>query len=152
MLYLSMIRDLYGNSIVAYKTIAQQTGNLVLDAIRLAIKKEKKRVAVELQFHSDQDFHYTSHAYFKLTQSYRTTPAMSNKGNPHDNAMAENFFSILKTECSYLHKPKTFAEANYVFKLTGHHSPLSPAKQDTRHIRLQLRQAKFRKGFVFAVS
>ena len=30
-LYLSMIRDLYDNSIVAYKTAAQQTVNLVLD-------------------------------------------------------------------------------------------------------------------------
>ena len=26
--------------------------------------------------------------------------------------MAENFFSILKTECIYRHKPATFAEAN----------------------------------------
>jgi len=25
--------------------------------------------------------------------------------------MAENFFSILKTECIYRHKPKTFQEA-----------------------------------------
>ena len=41
-LYLSMIRDLYDNSIVAYKTGTQQTVNLVLDTIRLAMKKEKK--------------------------------------------------------------------------------------------------------------
>ena len=53
-LYLSMIRDLYDNSIVAYKTATQQTINLVLDTIRLAMKKEKKRVAAELQLHSDQ--------------------------------------------------------------------------------------------------
>ena len=111
-LYLSMIRDLYDNSIVAYKTARQQTVNLVLDTIRLAMKKEKKRVAAELQLHSDQGFQYTSHAYFKLTQSYRITPSMSSKGNPYDNAMAENFFSILKTECIYRHKPKTFSEAN----------------------------------------
>ena len=26
--------------------------------------------------------------------------------------MAEKFFSILKTECIYRHKPKTFKEAN----------------------------------------
>lgn len=50
-LYLSMIRDLYGNSIVAYKTATSQTVNLVLDTIRLAVKKEK--VAGELQLHSD---------------------------------------------------------------------------------------------------
>ena len=119
-LYLSMIRDLFDNSIVAYKTATQQTVNLVLDTIRLAMKKEKKRVAAELQLHSDQGFQYTSQAYFKLTQSYSITPSMSSKGNPYDNAMAENFFSILKTECIYRHKPKTFEEArnlidNYIY-------------------------------------
>ena len=110
-LYLSMIRDLYDNSIVAYKTATQQTVNLVLDTIRLAMKKEKKRVAAELQLHSDQGFQYTSQAYFKLTQAYGITPSMSRKGNPYDNAMAENFFSILKTECIYRHKPRTLSDA-----------------------------------------
>ena len=110
-LYLSVIRDLYDNSIVAYKTATQQTINLVLDTIRLAMKKEKKRVAAELQLHSDQGFQYTSQAYFKLTQSYGITPSMSRKGNPYDNAMAENFFSILKTECIYRHKPRTLSDA-----------------------------------------
>ena len=111
-LYLSMIRDLFDNSIVAYKTASQQTVNLVLDTIRLAMKREKKKIAEELQLHSDQGFQYTSHAYFKLTQSYGITPSMSRKGNPYDNAMAENFFSILKTECIYRHKPASLREAN----------------------------------------
>ena len=108
-LYLSIIRDLYDNSIVAYKTGTQQTVNLVLDTIRAAKKKEK--VTAELQLHSDQGFQYTSHAYFKLTKSYHITPSMSSKGNPYDNAMAENFFSILKTECIHRVKLKTFEEA-----------------------------------------
>ena len=111
-LYLSMIRDLYDNSIVAYKTATQQTVNLVLDTIRLAMKKEKRKVAAELQLHSDQGAQYASQAYFELTKSYGITPSMSRKGNPYDNAMAENFFSILKTECIYRHKPKTFKDAN----------------------------------------
>ncbi len=111
-LYLSMIRDLYDNSIVAYKTGTQQTVNLVLDTIRLAMKQGKKRAAAELQLHSDQGFQYTSQAYFQLTKQYGITPSMSRKGNPYDNAMAENFFSILKIECIYRHKPATFSEAN----------------------------------------
>ena len=111
-LYLSMIRDLYDNSIVAYKTGTEQTVNLVLDTIRLAMRKEKKRVAAELQLHSDQGFQYTSPAYFNLTKSYGITPSMSRRGNCYDNAMAENFFSILKTECIYRHKPASFCEAN----------------------------------------
>ena len=111
-LYLSMIRDLYDNSIVAYKTGTEQTVNLVLDTIHLAMRKEKKRVAAELQLHSDQGFQYTSQAYFKLTQKYGITPSMSRRGNCYDNAMAENFFSILKTECIYRYKPASFIDAN----------------------------------------
>ena len=114
-LYLSVIRDLYDRSIVAYKTGAKQTVNLVLDTIRLAVHKEKlrkKKVTAELRLHSDQGFQYTSHGYFKLTQSYGITPSMSRRGNCYDNALAENFFGILKTECIYRHKPETFKEAN----------------------------------------
>ena len=111
-LYLSMIQDLYDNSIVAYKTGTEQTVNLVLDTIRLAMKQEEKKVAAELQLHSDQGAQYASQAYFELTQTYGITPSMSRRGNPYDNAMAENFFSILKTECIYRHKPATFSEAN----------------------------------------
>ena len=111
-LYLSMIRDLYDNSVVAYKTSSHQTVNLVLDTIRLALKQEKKRVAAELQLHSDQGFQYTSQAYFDLTQEYGITPSMSRRGNCYDNAMAENFFSILKTECIYRQKLDSFEQAN----------------------------------------
>ena len=118
-LYLSIIRDLYDNSIVAHKTGTNQSVNLVLDTIRLAMQKEKK-VAAELQLHSDQGGQYTSQAYFDLTKEYGITPSMSRRGNCYDNAMAENFFSILKTECIYRHQATTFAEAralidNYIY-------------------------------------
>ena len=108
-LYLSVIRDLFDNSIVAYKTGTEQNINLVLNTIREAKKKEK--ITAELQLHSDQGFQYTSSAYFKLTQSYGITPSMSRRGNPYDNALAENFFSILKTECIYRTKLQTYEEA-----------------------------------------
>ena len=108
-LYLSIIRDLYDNSIIAYKTGTEQNVNIVLNTIKSAMKKEK--VTAELQLHSDQGFQYTSQGYFKLTQSYGITPSMSRRGNPYDNALAENFFSILKTECIYRIKLQTFDEA-----------------------------------------
>lgn len=45
---------------------------------------------------------------------------MSRRGNPYDNALAENFFSILKTECIYQTKIAMLAEAkklmdDYIF-------------------------------------
>ena len=78
------------------------TVKLVLDTIKKAMRKEK--VTAELQLHSDQGSQYVSHEYHLLTKSYGITPSMSRRGNPYDNALAENFFSILKTEC--IHRVK----------------------------------------------
>ena len=61
--------------------------------------------------HSDQGFQYTSHAYFSLTKEYGIIPSMSRRGNCYDNAMAENFFSILKSECLNRYKLSSFAQA-----------------------------------------
>ena len=109
-LYLSVIRDLFDNSIVAYKTGTEQNINLVLSTIREAKKKEK--VTAELQLHSDQGFQYTSESYYRLTKEYGISPSMSRRGNPYDNALAENFFSILKTECIHRVKLATYEEAS----------------------------------------
>ena len=108
-LYLSIIRDLFDNSIVSYKTSTTQNVQLVLETIKAA--KRKKKVTGELQLHSDQGFQSTSKQYFNLTQSYSILQSMSRRGNPYDNALAENFFSILKTECIYRVKLKTYDEA-----------------------------------------
>ena len=111
-LYLSIIRDLYDNSIVAYKMDKEQSIKLVLDTIKAAKRKEK--ITAEVQLHSDQGFQYTSQAYFNLTQSYGITPSMSRRGNPYDNALAENFFSILKTECIHRVKLSGYDEASLI--------------------------------------
>ncbi|MDE6470129.1 MAG: IS3 family transposase [Eubacterium sp.] len=47
-----------------------------------------------------------------LTKSYGITPSMSRRGNPYDNALAENFFSILKTECIHRVKLQSYEETS----------------------------------------
>jgi len=106
-LYLSMIRDLHDNFVVSHHIGTEQTINLVTETV----KKAKREVADGLILHSDQGSQYTSPAYNALTKEYSILPSMSRAGNPLDNAMAENFFSILKTECVKLQKPQTFEEA-----------------------------------------
>lgn len=105
--YLSIIKDLYDNSIIAYKTGTEQTVNLVLNTIKAA----KEKITTELQLHSDQGFQYTSIEYFNLTKEYGIIPSMSRRGNCYDNACAENFFGILKAECIHRVKPKTIEQA-----------------------------------------
>jgi len=108
-LYLSVIRDLFDNSIIAHRTGTEQTVNLVLNTLKDA--KAKEMAAAELLLHSDQGLQYTSHGYFTLTKEYGITPSMSRRGNCYDNAMAENFFSILKSECIYRQKLDTYDQA-----------------------------------------
>ncbi len=81
---------------------------LVVRNLQSAYKKEK--VAGELLLHSDQGTQYTSTAYKGLSTAYGITLSMSRRGNCYDNSVIEGFFSILKTECIYRSRPRTFNE------------------------------------------
>ena len=105
--YLSVIKDLYDNFIVAYDTGTVQDNALVYRTI----KKAKKEVADGLILHSDQGFQYTSHGYSNLTKEYGILPSMSRAGTPLDNAPAENFFGTFKTECYYRQQVETLEQA-----------------------------------------
>jgi transposase InsO family protein len=107
--YLSAIRDLCGQFIVAYKTANRQDYSLVKNTITEAMKSEKPCKPPLL--HSDGGGQYRSYDHKKVIDEYGFTPSMSKPATPGDNAMAENFFSIFKTECIYLEKPKTLDEA-----------------------------------------
>ena len=108
-LYLSMIKDLYDNSIVGYKYATQMPASLVIETVRAAVKNAKPSGGLIL--HSDNGFQYTSQAYYNVAIANGIKPSMSSVGCPYDNACAENFFSMLKTECIYRAKPQTFDEA-----------------------------------------
>jgi putative transposase len=106
-LYLSIVKDLYDNFIVAFEMSTAQDNALVLRTL----KKAKKEITAGLVLHSDQGFPYTSQRYLQQTQEYCIIPSMSKPGSPLDNACAENFFGILKAECLYRHQPQTILEA-----------------------------------------
>lgn len=107
--YLSTILDLHDRSIVSYKTSTRNDSKLVTDTLKQAMRNQN--VTVERQLHSDQGSQYTSREYFNLTQEYGITPSMSRRANPYDNAVMESFFSLFKTECIYLCRPKTISHA-----------------------------------------
>ena len=55
-----------------------------------------------LILHSDQGWQYQHKHYQKMLVDKGIRQSMSRKGNCLDNACAENFFSLLKTELLYL--------------------------------------------------
>lgn len=112
-MYLSAIKDLYNNEIVAYHISWRNDLKLVFDTLK---KAKKKRNVKGVLLHSDQGFQYTSRQYNKLIKKYQMKASMSRKGNCWDNACMENFFSHFKTECFYLYSFRTAEEVKDAVK------------------------------------
>lgn len=80
----------------------------------MAIQREKTQLG--LIFHSDRGTQYAAVAYQNALAVQGIRQSMSYRGNPYDNAVAENFFSCLKCELVSLHRYSSRAQAqNSIF-------------------------------------
>lgn len=69
---------------------------LVIDALLMAVWRRKPKS--KLMIHSGQGVQYTSKDWCQFLKEHNLEASMSRRGNCHDNAVAESFFSSLKTE------------------------------------------------------
>ncbi len=94
--YLSPIVDLFTKEVVAYRIAKNACLPLVTDMLTEAVAtlaKDAKPIV-----HSDQGWQYRHRKYQQTLAERGLTQSMSRKGNCLDNAVAENFFALLKTE------------------------------------------------------
>ncbi|MED0709747.1 IS3 family transposase [Aneurinibacillus aneurinilyticus] len=108
-LYLSAVKDVFNNEIVAYQLSERNDNDLVLQTFTKAFAKQKD--VTGLVVHSDQGFQYTSHAYHDMLPKVGAQISMSRRGNCLDNASMESFFSHLKMEGLYPYHIRSLAEA-----------------------------------------
>lgn len=108
-LYLSAIKDLFNNEIIAYHMSLRNDNELVLQTFRNAFGKTKD--VSGLIVHSDQGFQYTSYAYHDMLPKVGAQISMSRRGNCFDNASMESFFSHLKAEGLYPYNIRSLEEA-----------------------------------------
>jgi putative transposase len=95
-LYLAVLLDLYSRRVVGWAMSERPDGQLVLDALAMAIAQ--RRPLPGLIHHTDQGIQYASRLYRSRLQTQGMRPSMSRKGNCYDNAVVESFFSSLKNE------------------------------------------------------
>lgn len=95
-LFLAAVMDLYSRQIVGWATQPTMTSDLVLQALVAAVWKRKPGAGVMV--HSDQGSQFTSSDWQSFLKAHRMVASMSRRGNCHDNAVAESFFSVLKKE------------------------------------------------------
>ncbi|KQL43624.1 transposase [Brevibacillus choshinensis] len=108
-LYLSAVKDLFNNEIVAYHLAQRNDNDLVLQTFKKAFQNKEDMSG--LIVHSDQGFQYTSYAYHDMLPKVGAQISMSRRGNCYDNASMESFFSHLKTEALYPYDIRTVDEA-----------------------------------------
>jgi len=95
-LYLAAILDLFSRFVVGWAVSAINDRHLTLKALQMALKRRCPEAG--LLHHSDQGSTYASEDYQRLLGAHGLTCSMSRRGNCHDNAVMEAFFSSLKSE------------------------------------------------------
>ncbi len=95
-LYLAAILDLFSRFIVGWAVSAVNDRHLTLRALEVALKR--RGPGPGLLHHSDQGCTYASEDYQALLAARGIVCSMSRRGNCHDNAVMESFFSTVKSE------------------------------------------------------
>ncbi len=113
-LYLAIVKDLCSRKVVGYAFSDRIDTQLTLNALDLAYRRRMPPKG--LIFHSDRGVQYASKAYRERLEEYHIRQSMSRKGDPYDNAVAENFFSCLKCELIHLkHYPTRVSAQTDIF-------------------------------------
>jgi transposase InsO family protein len=109
-LHLAVLIDLYNRKVVGWSTSSRMTRQLAIDALQMAL--DRHRPAKGLIHHTDRGSQYASGDYQKVLADRKIVCSMSRKGNCYDNAVAESFFGLLKTEWVNHYRYRSRCEAN----------------------------------------
>lgn len=95
-LYLTVVIDLFSRKVIGWTMKSSPKADLVIDALLMAIWRRRPQNKVLV--HSDQGVQYTSSDWRSFLKAHNLEASMSRRGNCHDNAVAESFFSLLKKD------------------------------------------------------
>ena len=98
-LYLTVIIDVFSRMVVGWALSSSLGHEMVIAALKRA--NQRRRPAKGLIFHSDRGVQYACNDFRKQLSKYEFIQSMSRKGDCWDNAVAESFFGVLKTELVY---------------------------------------------------
>ena len=96
-LYLATVIDIASRRVVGFAMADHMRTELVSDALTNALAARDPEPGVI--FHSDRGCQYTSHDFALLAADYDVRLSVGRTGSCWDNALAESWFSSLKTEC-----------------------------------------------------
>ncbi|MFC8014911.1 IS3 family transposase [Streptomyces cinereoruber] len=142
-LWLSAIRGAFSRRVVAWETSARADADLVLTVLEYALASREIAPGT-LVHHADHGCQYTSVKLTTRLVGAGIEASMGSVGDSFDNALAENLWSTIKTECVRDRVFTTRAEANLALfdYLDGFYNPrriqkrlgyLSPIEYEEQH-------------------
>lgn len=108
--YLCAIRDAHSRRVIGWAMDDHQSADLVERALRMAYTL-RRNVPEGVVFHSDRGCQYTSEQLARVCEKLKIERSMGRTGVCWDNAMAESFWSTLKSEYFCRRKWETRAQA-----------------------------------------
>jgi transposase InsO family protein len=108
-LYLSVVIDLFSRRVVGWNMSDDLRAPGVAAALEMAVAA--RRPAAGLVHHSDRGSQYACELYRSILAEHGMTASMSRPGNCYDNAVAESFFSTLKSELVHRRRFRTRDQA-----------------------------------------
>ena len=143
-LYLAAVIDLFNRQVIGWSMKNNPRAELVIDALMMALWRRQPKGTVLI--HSDQGVQYTSSDWRTFLKDHDLEASMSRRGNCHDNAVAESFFSNLKTERikRKIYPTRNDARAdifNYIelfynsSRRHGNNDGMSPAQYEEQYLR-----------------
>jgi len=130
--YLISFIDYYSKRVVGWSLNEKQTADDIIETLKTTVKARKPDAG--LIIHSDKGSQFRSYKYREELRKNNFLFSYTSLNHSCDeNAAQESFHSLLKKECIYQTKPKTFREAytmifNYVenfYNLVRIHSSIN---------------------------
>ena len=96
--YVAFINDVFSRAIVGWQISTSLRSDLAIDALEMAIYSRNGRDLSALIHHSDRGVQYLSIRYSERLGDAEIVASVGSKGDSYDNALAESFNGLYKTE------------------------------------------------------
>jgi transposase InsO family protein len=103
--YVAFVIDVYSRFVVGWQTSTSLRSDLAIDALEMAIYARSDRDLDGLIHHSDRGVQYLAIRYTERLAEAGVVNSVGSKGDSYDNALAESFNGLYKTELIHRRGP-----------------------------------------------
>ncbi len=103
--YVAFVVDVYSRCVVGWQTSTSLRSDLAIDALEMAIHARSDRDLDGLIHHSDRGVQYLAIRYTERLAEAGVVNSVGSRGDSYDNALAESFNGLYKTELIHRRGP-----------------------------------------------